>query len=222
MKTQNFNYDKLMPVFSEERLDGYLSHFRCVNKNSALKAYSRNIKLSQALYPSLQILEVSLRNMIHQAISVDNMTEHWFDLNILHHRERIRVNAAKNNLGAKNKALQPGRIVAELSFGFWTSLFDKRYEHDQVLWPRLISQVFQCIPKCKRTRKYLSKELNIIRNLRNRIFHYEPIWHWQDLTGQHFSIVNMISWLSPEAAEYLSSVDEFIEVYSCFKKRTSL
>lgn len=58
MQNQNNIFDELSIVFSGERLAGYLRHTACNNnKSDALVAYSWNIKLSQALYPALQVFE---------------------------------------------------------------------------------------------------------------------------------------------------------------------
>lgn len=82
-------------------------------------------------------------------------------------------------LTRQHKALNPGRIIAELNFRFWTSMLDKRYE--QVLRPQLIKTAFPYMQRKIRTRKVLSQQFHKIRQLRNRIFHHKPIWHWQDL-----------------------------------------
>ena len=64
-------FDELAVILSRERLDGYLGHVHCNNsKNDALITYSWNIELSQALYPVLQILEIALRNSVHDAIDL--------------------------------------------------------------------------------------------------------------------------------------------------------
>lgn len=208
-------FDELSIIFSQERLDGYLNHATCNNsKENALIAYSWNLELSQFLYPALQILEISLRNSLHQALSMHFDTEFWFDLSFLHERERNRITQAKKDLREMNKSIEAGRVVAELSFGFWTSLFDKRYEHGQVLWPKLLKPTFQYLPKKERTRAFLSRELNRIRLLRNRIFHHEPIWHWKDLATQHQQLVNLTHSLSPAAAKYLNLFDQFPESYN--------
>ena len=75
------------------------------------------------------------------------------------------------------------------------------------------------LSKRQRTRTYLSRELNRIRFLRNRIFHHEPIWHWKDLSAQHLSIINMTNGLSSAASKYLSIFDQFKTVYSDGKKQ---
>lgn len=210
MEKQNHIFDDLMVIFSQERLDGYLSHEHCNNsKNEALIAYSWNIELSQALYPRLQILEIALPNSLHNVITACYKTDYWFDLPFLHPREKERVIQTKDNLQKDKKPIEVGSIVAELSFGFWTSLFDVRYEHDQTLWPKLLKSTFPFLPKGQRTRSYLSRELNRIRFLRNRTFHYEPIWHWKDLPQQHSCIIYLIKSLSISAAQYLEPLDDF-------------
>ncbi|WP_177420368.1 Abi family protein [endosymbiont of Lamellibrachia barhami] len=78
-------------------------------------------------------------------------------------------------LSRQHKVLNPGRIIAELNFGFWSSMLDKCYE--QVLWPQLIKTAFPYMPRKIRTRKVLSQQFHKIRQLRNRIFHHEPIWY---------------------------------------------
>ncbi len=223
MEKQNHIFDELTVIFSQERLDGYLGHAHCNNsKNEALIAYSWNIELSQALYPTLQVLEIALRNSLHDTIADSHQTEYWFDLPFLHAREREQVVQAKESLRKDKKPIEVGRIVAELSFGFWTSLFDVRYEHDQVLWPKLLKPAFPFLPKGQKTRSYLSRELNRVRLLRNRVFHYEPIWHWRDLSNQHKSILNLISGLSTAAEKYLNIFDQFQEIHSNGKSKIKL
>ncbi len=207
-------FDDLSVVFSQERLDRYLGHIACnKNKTDALVAYSWNIELSQVLYPAIQIFEITLRNSLHRAITATYQTEYWFDAPFLDSKEKIVIEQAKNSLKKVNKKVEPGKVIAELSFGFWTSLFDIRYEHNQILWPKLLKSVFQYLPKRHRTRQYLSRELNRIRNLRNRIFHFEPIWHWQDLPAHHEQLTNLIKWLSPTAFQYLKIFDHFKQIY---------
>jgi len=215
MEKQNHIFDELIVIFSQERLDGYLRHTHCNNsRDEALITYSWNIKLSQALYPALQILEIALRNSLHDILTETQQTAQWFELpSLLRPKEKSQVTQAKDSLQKENKPAEPGRIVAELSFGFWTSLFDVRYEHDQILWPKLLKPVFPFLPKGQRTRNYLSRELNRIRQLRNRVFHYEPIWHWKDLPQQHASIKNLISGLHQPASRYLTLLDMFEEIH---------
>lgn len=203
MQNQSHIFDELKVIFSQERLNGYLGHAKCNNsKDDALIAYSWNIELSQALYPALQIFEITLRNSLHKSITEYLQTEYWYELSFLREKEQKKVNKAKKTLEEKRKLLTSGRVVAELSFGFWVSLFDMKYEHDQALWPQLIKPSFPFLPKGQKTRAFISRELNRIKFLRNRVFHYEPIWHWKDLLQQHDRIIYLTKCLSPSAAKY--------------------
>ncbi len=131
----------------------------------------------------------------------------------MHERDRKKIYQAREELAKKKPQIQPDHIVAALSFGFWTSLFDTRYEHNQILWPRLLKPTFSGLPKGQRTRLFLSRELNRTRFLRNRISHYEPIWHWQDLATQHDMITNLLGYLSPAASQYLGMFGRFKTIY---------
>jgi hypothetical protein len=206
LQKQNDWFEQLTAAFSQERLAAYLA--KGLDKREALAAYCWNTQLSQAFYPALQTLEIALRNSIHQAIS-DIYQTNWFDTLPLHALEQTAITKAKTTLAKQRKQPEPSRIVAELHFGFWTSLLDVRYEHNQILWPRLLKASFPAMPRKIRTRHYLSKQLNRIRNLRNRVFHYEPIWHWHDLAEQHAILLALIQWLSPAARQYIILLDEF-------------
>ena len=80
--------------------------------------YLWNVGLSDALYPCLKMFEVALRNSIHTAMSDYFETEFWFESDFLHDWQLKTVREAKEQLTTHNKPHEPGRIVAELSFGF--------------------------------------------------------------------------------------------------------
>lgn len=54
-------------LFSKSRLTPYLSSCNS-DKTKAVKLYKYNIQASQALYPIISILEISLRNGIDKAL----------------------------------------------------------------------------------------------------------------------------------------------------------
>ncbi len=203
---------KLKRVLSNERLAGYQQQLSGNGNRNLFSHYAWNIAVSESLYSSLQLLEIGLRNTLHQAAAAHFGKVDWFlDNSIIQTRDQLTVDKAKQMLRRKKKKLEPGRIIAELNFGFWTSLFDKRYE--QTLWPFLIKASFPHMPKTIRTRKNLSKRFNKIRLLRNRIFHHEPIWYWQDLAQQHDAILNELGWIDPALQDLAGAIDHFPDVY---------
>jgi hypothetical protein len=83
--------------------------------------YSWNTTVSESFYSGLQILEVALRNSIHNAANKHFQNSYWFDdPSILRQREIQSIVKAKKNLSRQRKNIDPGRIIAELNFGFWT------------------------------------------------------------------------------------------------------
>ena len=170
--------------------------------------YSWNVTLSESLYSSLQALEVALRNSIYNAATRHFQNPLWFDIpGVLKSREAGKIADAKFNLGKQHKNIDAGRIVAELSFGFWTSVFNWPYERPLLRF--IIEDIFPYMPPKIRNRNFLSGRLNKIRLLRNRVYHYEPIWHYYDLKQQHKEILKAIAWIEPATAELLKPVDHF-------------
>jgi len=203
----------LRKAISHERLEAYRQRGTDGSDLNLFAHYAWNIALCESLYPALQGLEVALRNSIHDAATASYRTEFWFDdPNVIPHpREQDTVRKAKEMLARERKPHEAGRVVAELSFGFWTSLFDVRYE--QILWPRLLKTVFPFMPRHIRTRKTLSKQLHRIRHMRNRVFHHEPIWHWRDMAQQHTDLCEAIGWINPAMLEMIKVLDRFTEIH---------
>lgn len=211
----------LRKALSSERLDAYGIRR---DDDQKLANYLWNLTLCESLYPTLNGLEIALRNAVFNAgvaaypgVATRDVPC-WLDADppLIHPDDQPMLIAAKHRLRERGRPLEPGRLVAELGFGFWTSLFDVRYEHNKVLWPRLLgAQLLDpSSPRSMRSRKQLSPLLNRIRHLRNRVFHHEPIWHWGDLPQQHEHAWNLIGWFSPALRSTLEANDRFPAVYA--------
>lgn len=205
---------KLRSALSEERLAGYESRTPGDGDLDTFCHYAWNLALGESLYPTLQCVEVVLRNAVHGAARGEFGNDSWFDdSSIINSRFEVEAIAkAKAKLQRQRKPLDPHRIVAELNFGFWTSLLDRRYE--QILWPRLIRAAFPHMPRRDRTRRNLLARFNEIRKLRNRLFHHEPIWYWTDLEDKHEHLVAALNWMEPAIADLVTSLDRFPDVYT--------
>ncbi|HEX8907107.1 MAG TPA: hypothetical protein VF771_19810 [Longimicrobiaceae bacterium] len=207
-------------ALSPERLGSY--RFGGDDDVGAVCTYLWSMSLCEALYPSLHGLEVALRNTLFNAGELRYSGVAWRDVPcwldadppILAPEEHGRVQEAKARLRSRGKPLEAPRLVAELTFGFWTALLDVRYEHRQVLWPHLLSSAFPGVPASMRKRKAISAKLNQVRFLRNRAFHHEPIWHWRDLKEQHAAIREVTRWISPALESTVAVADRFPAVYA--------
>lgn len=198
-------------ILSIDRLSGYHSQSKRFSSNP-ISLYKWNTALSESLYPALQTIEIALRNSIHNAVLEHFKDPYWLiNDSILRYPEQLSVRKEEDSLRKKRVVPTFNILIAELKFGFWTSLLDERYE--QILWPRIIKTAFPKIPSSIRTRRNLSRRFNIIRRLRNRVFHYEPIWHWADLKQQYSEVIEAIGWINPIGLELLSGIDRFGSVY---------
>lgn len=116
--------------------------------------YVWNVALCEALYATIQHLEVALRNAIHNACTHEFGSDLWFD--------------------------DPSLI-------------------DDPTTLRIIADA-----KGKLTHN--------ARELRNRVFHHEPIFHWGNLHDHHREMHTVITWISPELAALAAITDRFPEV----------
>lgn len=171
------NYIKLEQFVSKPRLERYL-HSCSNSQTRALELYKANLKVSQTFYPILNLMETFLRNSINHQLS-----QHYSDIDWILNQKNGFMN--HYSLGPKfwlksqidkaevktNGKITSGKIIAEQTLGFWTSLFEPRHY-------KLVSgYVIHCFPNKPRhiNRNVISKNLNEIREFRNRIYHNESI-----------------------------------------------
>jgi hypothetical protein len=179
-----------------------------------LGRYRWNVALCMSLYPVLGYLEVAFRNSIHRALTGILGTPAWFDVSphALKPDEQDVIATAKKALRQRGVAVEPDRMVAELSFGFWTGLL--RTEYEQVLWPRLLATVFPGMPRRHRTRSAVSARMHMVRRLRNRVFHHEPIWRLQFLTQRHDELRDTLMWFDRDLLRLFPSAHTFEEIHA--------
>jgi hypothetical protein len=193
---------RLEKLLSQERLKPY---YRAgIDYDDALELYKLNIEVSEAFYISLSILEVTLRNTIHASFSQYFKDDFWFK-NCLPTDLSNEALVVERKILASKKVASADRIVSELTFGFWTRLFNRKYA--QLLWKPL-HRVFIHTPHRLRQRAHISPLLNAVRDFRNRIYHYEPIiWNIPDIKQKHDNIIDILSWLDSEIVNWFSESD---------------
>lgn len=194
-----FDKNEVINSISSERLEAYrLSPSDTIE--DLVQVYLHNIELSEALYPALSLLEVTLRNRLNNAID-RNIIPDWLikeagTQNILLKEEyTLLLNASQKLTKPVYKDGQPtripltgGKLIAELNFGFWVCLCDSKY--NPAVWmkkPVIFDEIFPnydsfiakknpTSKRHKRINKVFSK-LKPILKLRNRVFHHEPVFN---------------------------------------------
>lgn len=80
----------LVGALSTERLTGYQRTGRSETAEHTLQRYLWNIQLCEALYPVLNLLEVTLRNTLHSALWQHTGHEDWYASFFLTNAKRWR------------------------------------------------------------------------------------------------------------------------------------
>ena len=173
---------------------------------SGIDEYLENLVFSKKAYIPLSILEISLKNSINDLLT-DKLGENWLENKDFLTNDSLRkIEEAKKILYKRAEPISKSKIIAELSFGFWVNLFKKPYE--KKLRTKDIQKIFTNLPPKKEkmiNREVIYKELNHIRNFRNRVFHYEKVIN-KDNDNQIFD----------EIDEVLFYFDK--ELFDCVKK----
>ncbi|MEI7912766.1 MAG: hypothetical protein WCK77_24325 [Verrucomicrobiota bacterium] len=206
-------FGRIEQRLSTERLGAYaVSHGGAAPDPCAtLARYLLNMAICESLYSPLQLCEIALRNAIHRHASSLMGRVDWYDDPgfLLTSWAADEVAKAKSKITKTGKPLTAGRVVAELQFGFWISLFEAHYEQRTPFLPGAIKAVFPHLPKSLHKRKDRKGDLDKIRLLRNRVFHHERIVHWKDLDARHDLILQVITWISPDLRHLADTLDRF-------------
>lgn len=236
---------KCLPTIRQALSDPRLDAYRLTpseNDLDLMARYAWNMDLCAALYPTLHLLEVVLRNSLNAALIYHHSGDmRWYEQPSAFSTTKSPHNFAYDNvqkaIARVSKVAQPfapdapGRVVAELNFGFWTSLLSKQYgspksvqRNWRPLWPDLVPKAFPHFPAAtgtKRDREVLATRFDNIRKLRNRVSHHESIWKGRPdsatnsmvrLDNQFQEIIEALGWMSPEVVYAATTLSNFMVV----------
>lgn len=197
---------------SLERLSPYRSE-TSDKLPEAIALYEWNAAVSAAFWLDIGHLEVLIRNAIHSQLTAWSLARHgnphWYDDpdRVLAPHRRDDVSIACARLVRASKPATPGRIVAELSFGFWRYLTASQY--DRTLWKPIISRGFPGQPR----RRPLHARLAKLHELRNRLAHHEPI-HRIALRTRHDELLTIVDWIDPVLREWVEGQSNVVSLIS--------
>ena len=214
MKHNKLFFEK---VFSEKRMERYFILYPN-DESRAVKHYQSNIKLTEAFYTSLSVLEVALRNALSRELKTMTGRDDWYAIFAntpgLTNLNKYITQATKQIAG-RHEQITTSKIIAELTLGFWVSLLNAEYE--RLLWKDL-RRAFPYIPKKDRKRKNVSAPLNRFRAFRNRVFHNESIcWNMKKVQEIHDELLLVLEWINMDLPEWLKEIDRFENVQEQIK-----
>jgi hypothetical protein len=201
-------FDTLERYISGERLAAYYRLSRG-DQWVAFKLYEKNAGLSGALYGVIQGLEVTVRNSIHNVMSEQLGCDKWYDRFQFAQSERAEIEKAKDSLLEKVQPTTPGRVLSELTFGFWVKLTGRVYE--DTLWLPYLSRIFPI----RVNRAVVHERFVLLKTLRNRIAHHERIiGRTRPLPMEYEQTIEAIRWISPIDADWVEHQNNFKDLYA--------
>ena len=179
------------------------------SKYKTLDNYEKNLILSKRYYIPFSILEVSLRNSINQHFE-KMYGRGWLinQTNFLRNDLILKIDEAKSKILKRNEEVNKEKLVAELSFGFWTALFKSPYAKQMRTTD--LKRIFPNLPSKNKElidRSILSVKLNHIRAFRNRIFHHEKIIDKPEFNTIEEDIDTILSYLDKDILEFVQRIN---------------
>jgi hypothetical protein len=193
-------------VFTAPRLSPYQDAAQR-DGTHAEDLYRWNLQASEAFFPALSCLEISLRNALDEQLRAKYRRTDWWAAAPLAYHDAAKVRRVSDDL-LRWKRASPcsDDIASELSFGFWVSLLSRRY--DRHLWVPALRKAF---PRYTDTRESLRDSFEAMRLFRNRVMHHEPIHH-RHLEADHAKIYDLLGHIETSAAAWLREFDRVPEV----------
>ena len=153
----------------------------------------------------MHVCEVAIRNTISTAIeNVYGDKWQWssgFERSLPNPTRGF--SPKKDLINARLNQRTTGKVIPELKFAFWQSIFTSR--HDQRFWNPYLTDLFPNMNtsvSIQDRRKLIYDELEQIRRLRNRIAHHEPIFT-RNLSDDYQKILSLVSYRCTTTATWL-------------------
>ena len=182
------------------------------NRNKAIALCTLNVDVSEALYPTLNMFEITLRDSINRSfIDYYGINWHFQDLVKYHtksHRKSVisTIIACKKNFVSEE--VLNNNIVAEMNLYYWSNILDPINSH---MWKKKgIKPIFHT--RSRMNQFAIFREVNKLRKLRNRIAHLKSIIQ-RNLRSDYDNCRELIDWLSHDALTWCDSKSRFLNIH---------
>jgi len=182
------------------------------NVAEAVELYDWNVSVGAAFHEDIGRLEVVLRNALDEALTSygtgQGWSAIWYRRNQLfpgkHGRRAIEdIATARRRATRSGRAETHGKVIAELTFGFWRYLCTPTYLTS--MWVPALAAAFPRHPDAadpRAVRRDVEDRIQRVHFLRNRVAHHEPI-HQRSLQRDHDGLLEVIGWVDSDAEEWL-------------------
>lgn len=185
----------------------------------AAELYVWNSRIGGALHETIGQAEVILRNALDEQLATFHRSRrfhgdgHWCAEPRMPWRTNRRMVQSLDD--ARKKATENhqnpeihGKVVAELSMGFWRFTLSTSYQ--ATLWAPALRHAFPGLPS-RGTRADVYDPVNRLNDLRNRIAHHEPIHH-KNLAARYRDLLRLATWIDPAGAAWIAETSRVQDV----------
>lgn len=201
-------------LLTHQRLSSYLTAAND-DLDAALRLYEWNTNASAGTLSLISMTEVIVRNAMDAALSQWSQSRYgdgaWFTHAPLDARGCADIAEARRRAIKRQPTEVHGKVVAELSFGFWRYLTASRYLTS--LWVPALNTAFpHGHADIGQRRKQVEQRLQRLAFVRNRAAHHEPI-HQRRLIDDVADAIAVARWISPDAAAWIGSKEPVTATY---------
>jgi hypothetical protein len=197
-------------ALSESRFATYLAAGGS-DEVKAIALYGWNARLSAALILPAHFAEVATRNAVADALALVYRDARWpwnptFE-NSMPSPAGSAYSPRRDLIRTRNREPTTGKVIAELKFAFWQSMFTAR--HDVRVW---MPHIFSVFPNssgitARALRQRVYEDLEQIRRMRNRIAHHEPIFN-RDHSDDLRRMIELVEMRCMETAAWVSAMED--------------
>lgn len=178
----------------------------------AVELYGWNARVSSAFMLPAHFAEVSTRNAAADVLeSVYGPQWPWSQTFEASLPNSGRYNPRRDLQNARAGNQTTGKVIAELKFVFWQKLFTVR--NDVRLWDPHISRAFPHAPTMPvaslRIRIY--QDLDVLRRLRNRLAHHEPVFT-RNLLDDLTRTLDLIELRNRSTSDWVRAMEDVTQV----------
>lgn len=202
----DWSYEVIRQRLTSERLGSYMVAADG-DLELAFTLYEWNMRASAAVLTTTGMVEVLVRNALDEQLMGWARDRHqgrsWFDAAPLDQQGRNDVAKARERASRHGRTPEVhGKVVAELSLGFWRYLVASRYLTS--MWIPATHAAFpHGAQDLRRRRSDTETRLQRLLFVRNRAAHHEPI-HRRDLSMDLRAAVELSAWICPDAAAWVA------------------
>lgn len=170
---------------------------------AAIRLYEWNAEVSAALGITLGHVEVLLRNAMHDQLTrwtTARFAEpRWYldPAGVFSPASIADIAVARGRATRNGQSETPGRVVAELAFGFWGYLLARR--HDRGVWHPCLNRAFG-----RRRRSVVHDAVKELHVARNRMAHHERMFNRQ-IGALRTTAIEVAGWICPVTRDWIDA-----------------